>query len=162
MSPGTSISAVQSQDWAAVCTSALAALWPRVASPTAQQVAWAAPVSRDPVQQAAQGTGSQALADRVDVLIGLHHSTVMRVQAPHPRVIDLGIPQVPAAVRGDPRSLLLMHLKQDASGDEGLCLQAFPGQGMLVIPVTIVRSDAPSVPEGGCGQILPGILGPRG
>ena len=26
--------------------------------------------------------GSQALADRVDVLIGLHHGTVMRVQAP--------------------------------------------------------------------------------
>ena len=35
------------------------ALWPRVASPKAQQVAWAAPVSKDPGSQAAQGTGSQ-------------------------------------------------------------------------------------------------------
>ena len=71
-------------------------------------------------------------------------------------------PRHPPSSCSRARGPQVMHLKQDASGDEGLCLQAFPGQGMLVIPVTIVRSDAPSVPEGGCGQILPGILGPRG
>ena len=41
MSAGTSISAVQSQDCAAACTSVVTALCPLVASPTAQQVAWA-------------------------------------------------------------------------------------------------------------------------
>ena len=34
-----------------------------------------------------------AQADRVDRHLGLHHSTVVRVQAPHPRVIDLGVPE---------------------------------------------------------------------
>ena len=45
-----------------------------MASPNAQQVAWAAPVFRDTVWQAAQGIGShgsaQAQADRGDVLLG--------------------------------------------------------------------------------------------
>ena len=62
MSPGTSISAVLSQDWSAACTNAVTALCPRVASPTAQQVAWGAPVSKNPIWQAAQGTGSQGQA----------------------------------------------------------------------------------------------------
>ena len=32
---------------------------------------------------------------------------------------------------------------------------------MLVVPVSIVRSNAPSEQEGGCGQILHGVLDPR-
>ena len=58
MRPGTSVSAVHSQDSAAR-TCAVTELWPWVASPKAQQVAWAAPVSRVPERQAAQGTGSR-------------------------------------------------------------------------------------------------------
>ena len=57
--PGTSVSAVQSQDWGATCASAVTALWPQVASPKAQHVAWATPVSRDPDWQVAPDTGSQ-------------------------------------------------------------------------------------------------------
>ena len=63
----------------------------------------------------------------------------MRVQAPHPRVIELGLQ----------RALLLVHPAQaqlharvNASGDEGLDLQTFPGQEVLVVPITIVWSDA--------------------
>ena len=49
---------------------------------------------------------------------------------------------------------MLVHLKQaqmhthvHARGDD-LDLQALPGQGVLVVPIATVRSDAPSVPEG--------------
>ena len=52
----------------------------------------------------ARPSAGQTQADRVDMLLGLHHSTVVRVQVPHPRVIDLGIPQTPAVVRGHPKS----------------------------------------------------------
>ena len=41
----------------------------------------------------ARPSAAQAQADRGDVLLGHQHSTVMRVQAPHPRVIDLGVPK---------------------------------------------------------------------
>ena len=48
---------------------------------------------------------AQAQADRVDVLLGLHHCTVVRVQAPHPRVINLGIPKFLQTCAGAPGAL---------------------------------------------------------
>ena len=54
-----------------------------------------------------------------------------------------------------------MHARVHSSGDEGLDLQALPGQGMLVVSIAIVRSDAPSVPEGGTGQVLHGVFSPK-
>ena len=39
----------------------------------------------------ARPSAAQAQADRVDILLGLHHGTVVRFQAPHPRVVNLGI-----------------------------------------------------------------------
>ena len=57
-------------------------------------------------------SAAQAQADRVGILLGLHCCTVLRVQAPHPRVIDLGIPKFLQTCAGPPGALLLMHLKQ--------------------------------------------------
>ena len=87
-SPGTSISAVQSQDWAAACTSVATALCPRVASPTAQQVAWAAPVSRDPAA-AKMHAGVRARSDEsldLHALPGQGVFIVCRVRAASVRV----------------------------------------------------------------------------
>ena len=60
-------------------------------------------------------------------------------------------PQVPAAARGSATTLIVVHLKQPfihthvhEVDDEGLDFQAFPGQGVLVVPVTIVRGVVPS------------------
>ena len=39
----------------------------------------------------------------------------------------------------------LMHARVHTGGDEGPDLQAFPGQGMLVVSITVVESDVPSV-----------------
>ena len=46
-------------------------------------------------------TEAEVEADRVSVLLGLHHGAVMWVQAPHPRMIDLSVSK-----------FLLMHLEQ--------------------------------------------------
>ena len=51
-----------------------------------------------------------------------------------------------------------MHARVHASGDEGLDLQAFPGQGVLVVPIAIVQGDASSVPKGEGGLILHGLF----
>ena len=89
------------------------------------------------------------------------------VPAPHPRVINLGVSKFLQGARAlqEPSFSCIwsakVHARVHASGDEGLDLQAFPGQGMLVVSVATVRSDAPSVPEGGNGQILHGVFGPR-
>ena len=47
-----------------------------------------------------------------------------------------------------------MHARVHAGGDEDLDLRAFLGQALLVVPVTIIRSDASSVPKGGSGLVL--------
>ena len=57
-------------------------------------------------------SAAQARADRVNVLLGFHHSTVMRVQAPHPLVINLGAPKFLQSRESLPRALLLEHLEQ--------------------------------------------------
>ena len=54
-----------------------------------------------------------------------------------------------------------MHARVHASGNEGLDLQAFPGQGVLVVPTASVWGDAPSVPKGGSGLILHGLFDSR-
>ena len=107
----------------------------------------------------ARPSAAEAQADRVDVLLGMRA---------HPRVINLGISQVPAVAREPPRALLLVHSKQasldarvHASGYEGLDLQPFPGQEVLVVPITIVRSGASRMSRRGSGLILHGVLGPR-
>ena len=46
-----------------------------------------------------------------------------------------------------------MHARVQASGDEGLDLQTFPGDGVLVVPIATVWSAASSVPKGGSGLI---------
>ena len=67
--------------------------------------------------------------------------------------------QVPAVARASPGALTLVHLKQPlmdtrvrAGGDESLDLHAFARQVMFVVSITIVRSDAASVPERWRGQ----------
>ena len=62
--------------------------------------------------------------------------------------------QVPTTERGLPGALVLMHLKQPvmdarvhASGNEGQDLQASARQGMFIVSIAIVGSDAASVPE---------------
>ena len=67
---------------------------PRVASLTAQQVAWDAPVSREPLWQAAQGTCSQGPAKPKRKRTELTNSSgsitaVMRVPTPHPRMVHV-------------------------------------------------------------------------
>ena len=54
-----------------------------------------------------------------------------------------------------------MHAHVHASGDESLDLHALPDQVVLVIPITLIRCDASSVPKGGDGLILHGVLGSR-
>ena len=88
----------------------------------------------------ARPSAAQAQADRVDVLLRFHHGTVMRVEAPRPRVIDLGVPKFLQPPASPPGALLLMHLEQaqmharvHSIGDEVLDLQAFLGQGVLVV-----------------------------
>ena len=95
--PGTSISAVRSQDLAAAWMRAVTALWPRVATPKAQQVARVAPESREPVWQAAQvrvrwARHTQVQADRVDVLFGLQHGSMVEVEPPQPGVVTSAAP----------------------------------------------------------------------
>ena len=137
-----------------------------VAARDAQQVAWGAPVSRDPDWQAAQGTGAQGLAqaNRVNVLVRLGHSSMTRVEAPPPCVINLSVTEFQQS-RVSPQELILVHLKQHlmdtrvrAGGDESLDLHAFARQVMFV-SITIVRSDAASVPERWRGQVLHGVPG---
>ena len=74
----------------------------------AQQVAWSAPVSREPFWQAAQGTGSRGPAQprrrRTESTYSwLHHGAVMWVQAPHPRTVDLSVPKFLQSRRVHPR-----------------------------------------------------------
>ena len=59
-------------------------------------------------------------------------------------------PHVPAVVRRFPKSPRarapeqpLMHARVHAGGEEGLDLQALPGQGMLVVSVTIIGERCP-------------------
>ena len=91
-----------------------------VAASKVQQMAWAAPVSRDPDWQAAQGTGSH------------QHSSMMRIEAPHPCVISLCVTKFQQSRMSPTRSLLLVHLTQllmdarvHAPVDERLDLHAF-------------------------------------
>ena len=74
--------------------------------------------------------------------------------------------QVPAVARELPGALILVHLKQHpmdtrvrAGGDESLDLHALARQ-VTFVSITIVRSDAASVPERWRGQVLHGVLGP--
>ena len=51
-----------------------------------------------------------------------------------------------------------MDTRVRAGGDESLDLHAFARQ-MMFVSITIVRSDAPSVPERWRGQVLHGVPG---
>ena len=141
-----------------------------MASPTAQHVAWAALVSREPFWQHgfARSGATEAKADRVNVLLRLQHGAAMWVQAPHPREIDLSVSKFLQSRASCPGTLLLVHLGQarmharfHARGDEILDLQALPGQVVLVVSITVTLGDASSVPKGGVGLILHGVLDSR-
>ena len=139
------------------------ALWPRVASPKAQQVAWAAPVSKDPdwqapVQRVQRIPGASVPSQRTRRAPAQHHDAGNQPLR-H---------QVPAVAREPPGALIFVHLKQPltdtrvhAPGDERLYPHEFSRQGMFVVSITIVRSDAVSVPEGWRRQVLHGVLGSR-
>ena len=170
MSPGTSISAVLSQDSCCVYQRGDRVVSARGLAYRATGCVCRACVERPVLAGRARHgfawpSAAQAQADRVNVLCGLHHGAVMRVQVPHPRVIDLGVPKFLQSRTSPPGALLLVHLEQawlharvDASGDEGLDLQPFPDQGVLVVPVTIVWSDASRVSKRGSGLILHGLF----
>ena len=91
------------------------------------------------------------------MLLGLHHDAVMLVSgATSPHVIDPSVAKFLQSRASPPGALLLMRLEQASmyarvhtSGDEGLDLQAFASQGVLVVPIAIIRGDASSVPKGG-------------
>ena len=124
------------------------ALCPRVASPTAQQVAWAALVSGKQrkarvgkTQRSPCGGGPSRRTPRAPSL--------------HPRVIDLSVPKFLQSRAGTPKSLPSRASEAGLNARSCLDLQA-----LLVVPITIVRSDALSVSEGGFGQILHGVFGP--
>ena len=59
----------------------------------------------------ARPSAAEAQADRVDVLLGLHHDAVMWVQTPHPRVVH-SVPKFLQSHASPPGALLLMHLEQ--------------------------------------------------
>ena len=121
----------------------MTALWPRVASPKAQQVAWTAPVQgyrlAGSTKHRFTGHGAaQAQANRINVLFGLHHRPVVRVEAPHPGMIDLRVAEFQQPRVGAPEGLVLVHLEQPlmdarvhAGGVKGLDLQALACQGVL-------------------------------
>ena len=98
---------------------------------------------------------AQGQADRVDVLLGLHHGAVMWV-SPRPRVIDLGVSQVPAAARERPRSppARASGAGQNArSCPRKVVMRAWifkrsACQGVLLVSIAVVRSDASGVPKG--------------
>ena len=79
----------------------------------------------------------------------------MRVEAPPPCVIDLCVAMFQQPRVSPPGALVLMHLKRwmdgrvHASGDDGLDLQASARQGMFIVSIAIVGSDAASRREGG-------------
>ena len=54
-----------------------------------------------------------------------------------------------------------MHARVHAGGDESLDLHALPGQGVLVVPITVIRGDASSVPKEVGGLILHGVSDSR-
>ena len=108
---------------------------------------------------------AQALAYRINVLLRFQHSSMMRVEAPHPCVIDLCVakflqqrvsPQEPSFSR-----IWSSPPWTSVSSDEGLDLQAFARQEMFIVSIAIVGSDAAGVLERWRGQILHGIHGPR-
>ena len=94
--------------------------------------------------------GPSVAQTQANRLPGFLSSTVM--QAPHPRLIDLGIPKFLQSCAASllltpssPRDFVLVHLEQslmhgrvNAGGDEGLDLHTFLGQEMLIVPITIV------------------------
>ena len=54
-----------------------------------------------------------------------------------------------------------MYARVHAIGDESLDLHALPGQGVLVVPITVIRGDASNVRKGGGGLILHGVFDSR-
>ena len=75
----------------------------------------------------------------------------MRVEAPHPCVIDLCVAKFQQPRVSPPGALVLVHLEPlmdarvHASCDDGLDLQSFVRQEMFTVSA-IVGSDAASVP----------------
>ena len=61
-----------------------------------------------------------------------------------------------------------MYLKQSvlnarvkAGGDDAKDFHALACKGVLIVDVTVVRSDAAGVPQGGSGLVARGVFGPR-
>ena len=92
----------------------------------------------------------------------------MRVEAPHPCVIELCFTEFQQSRVSPPGALVLMHLKQpvmdarvNAGGDDALDFHAVACKGVLIVAVDIVGSDAAGVPQGAGGLVLHGVLSPR-
>ena len=106
MRPGTSISAVQSQDWTA--------LW--LAQGAAGGVGGACVKGFNMAGSTRhwfKGPGAaQTQANQINVLFRLEHGPVVRVEAPHPGVIDLRVAEFQKPRVGAPGAIVLVHLEQ--------------------------------------------------
>ena len=95
-----------------------------------------------------------------------YSSGLMGVELPHPGVVNLRGAQLQKPRVGAPGPLVPVHLEQllmdarvHAGGDWGLDLQGLACQGVLVVSITIVQSDAAGVPQRGGGLVACGVLG---
>ena len=95
MGPGTPISAVQSQDWAAACTNVVSTrgLAHRATRRVSRAGVEGAVLAGCTRHGFTRPSAAEAQADRVNALLGLRHGAVMWIQAPHPRVIDPSVPK---------------------------------------------------------------------
>ena len=86
------------------------------------------------------GSGAvQAQACRINALLRLQHGSMMRVEAPHPCVIDSCVAKFQQPRLSSPGALVLVHLEPlmdarvHASCDDGLDLQSFVRQEMFTV-----------------------------
>ena len=74
----------------------------------------------------------------------------MRVQAPHPRVIDLGVPKfLQSCASPQKPSCSCIWSRPGCTLVSTQVSSSVSGPGDARRPVAIIRSDAPSVPQGG-------------